>query len=400
MLRADQIRCGIAGALAIVSFVPAHDLPVGAWLAIVCADVLALNAVGQFFVPARYSVMRAVVHGDADRARAAGIAQATSATLVIVGPPLAAPLLFGVGLQWALVFNAVSYLVSFIAIRSVKIAPKPAAHPASLPGPAAGQPMRPSVLREFAAGLRFFGASRFLVALLTLAVIGQFGIGAVNALDVFFLTRNLHASAQLYGYLGTAFGIGGIIGALMAGRVVGWIGARATAWAGLLRRRRAADRLLPPGELRRWPHLDLPGGHPDHHAEHGLGPAADGVGAAGVHRPRGRGVPAGHAASRDAVYAPGRLAGQRATARLRGRPGRGAARPDRHDLRGGGLLVIAAGLYGRSLPALNESKAKPAEEQSAESQSAQAGARREQSSLPGRRQRPGKRWRPRPGCWP
>lgn len=234
MLRADQIRCGIAGALAIVSFVPTHDLPVGAWLAIVCADVLALNAVGQFFTPARYSVMRAVVHGDVDRARAAGIAQATSGTLAIVGPPLAAPLLFGIGLQWALVFNAVSYLVSFIAIRSVKIAPKPAAHPAALPGSAAGQPMRPSVLREFAAGLRYFGASRFLVALLTLAVIGQFGVGAVNALDVFFLTRNLHASSQLYGYLGTGFGIGGIIGALMAGRVVGWIGARATAWAGLL----------------------------------------------------------------------------------------------------------------------------------------------------------------------
>jgi hypothetical protein len=76
--------------------------------------------------------------------------------------------------------------------------------------------MRPSVLREFAVGLRFFGGSRFLVALLTLAVIGQFGVG----------------SSQLYGYLGTAFGIGGIIGALMAGRMVGWIGARATAWGG------------------------------------------------------------------------------------------------------------------------------------------------------------------------
>ena len=113
------------------------------------------------------------------------------------------------------------------------MAPKPPP-PAALPGMVAGQPMRPSVLREFAAGLRFFAGSRFLVALLTLAVIGQFGVGAINELDVFFLTRNLHASSQLYGYLGTAFGIGGIIGALMAGRMVGWIGARATAWGGLL----------------------------------------------------------------------------------------------------------------------------------------------------------------------
>jgi MFS family permease len=226
MLRSEQARCLIAGLLAAVSFLPVRDLPTWAWLALVCADVFTLNVAGQFFGPARYTIIRDIVHGDADRARAAGIAQATAGTAMIAGPPLAAPLLFTVGVQWALLFNAASYAVSFLAIRSVRPGP----------GAAASEPAgeRAKLTSEFAAGLRFFGRSRFLVALLVLAVIGQCGAGALQALNVFFVSANLHAPAHLYGYLGTALGVGGITGALFAGRVVKRIGARRTAWTGLV----------------------------------------------------------------------------------------------------------------------------------------------------------------------
>jgi MFS family permease len=226
MLRTEQARCLIAGLLAAVSFLPVRDLPTWAWLTLVCADVFTLNVAGQFFGPARYTIIRDIVHGDADRARAAGIAQATAGTAMIAGPPLAAPLLFTVGVQWALLFNAASYAVSFFAIRSVR--PGPAAVRSEPAGP------RARLTSEFAAGLRFFGRSRFLVALLVLAVIGQCGAGALQALNVFFVSANLHAPAHLYGYLGTALGVGGITGALFAGRVVQRIGARRTAWTGLV----------------------------------------------------------------------------------------------------------------------------------------------------------------------
>ncbi|WP_372456328.1 hypothetical protein [Streptomyces cavourensis] len=65
---------------------------------------------------------------DADRARAAGITQATTQTALILSPPLAAPLFFALGVQWALLFNALSYLVSYLAIRSVRI-PEPTKAP-------------------------------------------------------------------------------------------------------------------------------------------------------------------------------------------------------------------------------------------------------------------------------
>src|SRR5271155_2742470 len=120
MLRTDQIRCAIVGLMTALSFLPTRELPAGVWLGIICILLFALTAVGQFFGPARYTLIRDIVTGDADRARAAGIAQATGQVTSIAGPPLAAPLLFTVGLQWGLLFNALSYAVSFIFIRTIQ----------------------------------------------------------------------------------------------------------------------------------------------------------------------------------------------------------------------------------------------------------------------------------------
>jgi MFS family permease len=226
MLGTEVVRGVLVALLAVVSFLPIDALPVWVWLGLIYVVVFGLNTAGQFFVPARLAIIREIVSGDADRARAAGIAQATAGTAAIIGPPLAAPLLFTVGLQWALLFNAVSYAVSYVAIRSVRLDPDLADD-----GPVRS---RAGLFADFVAGLRFFGGSRFLVALVTIAVIGQFGMGALNTLNVFFLTDNLHAPAHLYGYLGTALGIGGIVGALCAGRVVQWFGAKTTAWVCLV----------------------------------------------------------------------------------------------------------------------------------------------------------------------
>jgi len=79
-----------------------------------------------------------------------------------------------------------------------------------------------------------FAGNRFLVALLTAAVITQLGTGALNTLEVFFLTDNLHTNAHLLGFISMAFGIGSIIGALTSSRVVRLIGARRTSWIMLI----------------------------------------------------------------------------------------------------------------------------------------------------------------------
>jgi MFS family permease len=223
MLGSEAVRAVVVGLLAVLAFLPTHILPTAAWLALIYAVVFVVNSVGQFFSPARFAVIGQIVSGDADRARASGIGQAATSAASILGPPLAAPLLFTVGLQWALILNALSYVASFAAVRSVRL---------SSARPSAQQ--RGSLRQDFVDGLRYFRRSRYLVALLTIAVVAQCGTGAMNALDVFFVTGNLHTPARLYGFLSTAFGVGAILGALWSGRVVGLVGLRRTTWLGLI----------------------------------------------------------------------------------------------------------------------------------------------------------------------
>ena len=109
MMRTEVIRAAMVTGLTGLSFVPVRDLPIGLWLAAVYLVVFVLNAVGQFFNPARFATTGDVVHGEQDRVRAAGLAEATASAAGIIGPPIAAVLLVTVGFQWALAANAASY---------------------------------------------------------------------------------------------------------------------------------------------------------------------------------------------------------------------------------------------------------------------------------------------------
>jgi MFS family permease len=224
MLRTEALRALLVGALTALAFLPAGALPTGAWLALIYAVVFGVIAAAMFFNPARFATIAEVVPDPADRARAAGIGQATVATASIIGPPLAAPLLFTIGLQWALLLNAVSYVVSYVAIRSVRASPAPLADPAT----------EPNWQREFVTGLRHLAGSRILVTLLIAIVIATMGTGALNSLDVFFLDENLHSPQRLYGLLSMAEGIGAIVGALSAGWFVARWGSRRTTYLTLV----------------------------------------------------------------------------------------------------------------------------------------------------------------------
>src|ERR1700691_3952978 len=124
MMWTEVIRAAMVAGLTGLSFVPLRDLPVWLWLAAVYLVVFVLTAAGQFFSLARFATTGDIVRGEADRARAAGLAEATTSAAGIIGPPIAAPLLFTVGLQWALAANAASYAVSYLAIRFLRLGPE------------------------------------------------------------------------------------------------------------------------------------------------------------------------------------------------------------------------------------------------------------------------------------
>jgi MFS family permease len=87
-----------------------------------------------------------------------------------------------------------------------------------------------SFLRELVDGLRFFLSNHVLTTILVALVIVMLGGGALNALDIFFLTQNLHASTHLYGLLGAGVGIGAVAGAILAATFAQRFGVARTFW--------------------------------------------------------------------------------------------------------------------------------------------------------------------------
>lgn len=203
LLRADLLRAGLIGGLAIL---PAGAVPRPVLLALLGLAVAASTAVAQFFNAARFVLIGDVVP-PGQLGRATGYAQATAALAAIVGPPLAGPLLFGFGPQWAMAANAVSFLVSYLAIRAVRVSPGP--------GRATG---RARIRRDYVAGLRVISASRILTGVVVSRMAAVLGAGALTALDVYFVADNLHADARIwFGVLGATLAAGAFAGGLLGG---------------------------------------------------------------------------------------------------------------------------------------------------------------------------------------
>jgi len=213
MLWMDLLRALLVASLlpvtgmAALPFLEGGALPVHIQLWIVYGVVFLASACSQFFAPARVALTGDIVPAS-QQAQAASFEQVTESLSLILGPLLAAPLLFGVGMQWALLINALSFLLSLFTILAIR-APVPA-HSVML-----GQ--RGHLRREFGQGLRFTFGNRVIRTSFIALFVAMLGIGAYNALYVFFFLQNLHVPATLIGLLDAIFGSGVIVGAVLAG---------------------------------------------------------------------------------------------------------------------------------------------------------------------------------------
>jgi MFS family permease len=211
-MRMDLIRAAIiillllvTGILPLPFFADGH-IPIFWQLGALYSIVVLISICDQFFNPANMALIGHIVE-EPERARASGLNQITSNLAIVVGPALGALLFFSVGIQWALLFDALSFVISFIAIKSMHVPPfeKPD-----------GQVPQDSFLHEFLEGFQFYAHNQILMTILVTGVIVLLGAGAFNALNIFFVTQNLHASASIYGVLASAAGLGAICGAIFA----------------------------------------------------------------------------------------------------------------------------------------------------------------------------------------
>ncbi|HET9139955.1 MFS transporter [Actinophytocola sp.] len=202
MLAADAVRCVLVAGLAVVVFIgPA--LPRGVVLAITWTVSALVSAAAQFFGPARFGMLGAVVD-DADRERAASIATGSTALTGIIGPSLGAVLLVVAGAQWAMLLNAASFAVSFFAVAKMRTGRGPAP-----PAAAAHAPF----WRELMEGFRYLAGNRMLKVLLITTTTVTAVTSCLAPLEVFFVTENLNGSPAVYGIIETAAGVGVLAGA-------------------------------------------------------------------------------------------------------------------------------------------------------------------------------------------
>ncbi len=164
------------------------------------------------------------------RARATSLHTLTLNIAALLGPALAALLYFALGVQWALLLNALSFGVALCTIVAIRVPAR--VNPIS--ENVSGRDKQTHFLHDFVAGLRFLSANRILVTLLVTGVLLEFGGATRNTLNIFFLTQNLHAPVSLYGLLSAAVGAGLIAGAALTMLLARHIGLIRTYWLSVI----------------------------------------------------------------------------------------------------------------------------------------------------------------------
>ena len=211
MLHMDALRGSIVSLLLITILVSEafimRNYNGNIWfLTCIYVTIALISICSQFFNPSRFALIGDIVP-EPYRTRASSFTSTSFNLSLIIGPSLAAPLYFAFGVQWAIALDALSFLVSFLAILAVQ-APKAATSRAD--------EQRRHFSREFVEGLRLYKNNKVLVVLLLAGILFQFGGGPSNALYILFAIQNLHTPQSLLGLLSASLGTGVILGLLMA----------------------------------------------------------------------------------------------------------------------------------------------------------------------------------------
>jgi MFS family permease len=149
--------------------------------------------------------------------------QASASVAQVSGPALGGGLTQLVGGANAVGVNALTYVWSVLCLLRIR----------TVEPPVERAPDR-NLRREIAEGLKFVFGNRSLVAIVSCTGSSNLCSGIVTSVGVLVLTRQYHASAGIVGLLLTGGGVGGVLGALSAGRIAARIGQARTIWLSLV----------------------------------------------------------------------------------------------------------------------------------------------------------------------
>ncbi len=205
MIASDLTRAGLMGALAAV---------IALGLPIVLAPVLAAMATAAATVqPPSVAASTARLVTDAELQRANALRALVGQAAVVTGPALGALILLVADPATAILANGLTFIASAAAI--LAIAPGPAFVPARQTDTASTR-----VLDEIRAGARALRAAPAAIRLIAADVLCSMVVGLLTVALV-LVSRRVGAGAGGYGILLGGFGAGGILGAMIVGRLGG-----------------------------------------------------------------------------------------------------------------------------------------------------------------------------------
>lgn len=198
MLTADGIRAPLLLLIPILHWVGALQY----------AELLIVGAVVGACFTAYSSAQRVLLAEASDDdelqlTRVGAVLGAFNETASFLGPALGGALVALVGAPWVLVVDSLSYVVSFALIAIVVRQPSPVAVDAPPP---------------MASGVRYLRSDRPLRRQLVAVMLASVGFTALMATLPVAARQRYHGGAQLAGALVAAYGLGSVVGAVIASR--------------------------------------------------------------------------------------------------------------------------------------------------------------------------------------
>ncbi|GAB2569478.1 MFS transporter [Paractinoplanes abujensis] len=201
----------------LVRFVVVVSVPVAMLAGVVSYGQLCVVAVVQSagtiaFSAASGAHLKALV-GVADRATANGRFEATFWTAYSAGPAVGGALTSWFGVAWTITADAVSFLLSAVGVRSLRT-PEPS------------PPVRETARPDITAGWRHIAGHRGLRALFVNSQVFGGSMMAASPLLTVLMLRDLGFAPWQYGIAWGVPCLGGVLGALLAGRLTSRYGQR------------------------------------------------------------------------------------------------------------------------------------------------------------------------------
>lgn len=200
-------------------------LAAGLWEALWAAVFLA-SVLSQFAAPAGMKLFQRHIAAD-DSPAAMSLLQTIMSVFMIAGPALGAFVYRAAGASDGLMLASAAFLCSALALLAI-----PADDVPALARP--GDPPRPSLRADIAAGLRYVRDRPLLLRLsLSFAAVGT-GVGLIAPLGIFLVTERMRLPAHALQWLSVPYGIGELVGGMLAFAIAGKLGPSRMLMLGLI----------------------------------------------------------------------------------------------------------------------------------------------------------------------